>query len=148
MSITFPGESPKYRAARDRLLAQEIDLRRAMEAVAAARRELPPGGLVPEDYIFHGLGTNSMPTKVKLSELFAPANDSLVVYNFMFPRDRSDDRPGPRGGRTALLPILESPCPSCTALIDQLDGAADHVAPLVNLVVSAKAPIERVLAFA
>jgi predicted dithiol-disulfide oxidoreductase (DUF899 family) len=44
MSVMFPGESAEYRAARDRLLEQETDLRRAIEAVAAARRELPPGG--------------------------------------------------------------------------------------------------------
>ena len=56
MSVTFPGESAEYRAARDRLLVQEIELRRAMEAVAAARRELPPGGVVPEDYVFQGAG--------------------------------------------------------------------------------------------
>jgi len=54
VSITFPGESADYRAARDRLLEQEIELRRAMEAVAAARRGLPPGGIVPEDYVFEG----------------------------------------------------------------------------------------------
>ncbi|HEX2289042.1 MAG TPA: DUF899 family protein [Pseudonocardiaceae bacterium] len=52
MGITFPGESGEYRAARDRLLAHEIKMRRAMETVAAARRELPPGGVVPEDYVF------------------------------------------------------------------------------------------------
>ena len=40
MRTMFPGESAEYRAARDRLLAQEIELRRTMEAVAAARREL------------------------------------------------------------------------------------------------------------
>ncbi len=71
MSVAFPDESAEYRAARDRLLAQEIDLRRAMEAVAVARRELPPGGLVPEDYIFDGLDAGGAPAKVKLSELFA-----------------------------------------------------------------------------
>jgi Bacterial protein of unknown function (DUF899) len=38
MRIAFPGESNEYRAARDRLLEQEIELRRDMEAVAAARR--------------------------------------------------------------------------------------------------------------
>ena len=48
MAIVFPGESREYRAARDRLLEQEIELRRAMEAVAVARRQLPPGGIVPE----------------------------------------------------------------------------------------------------
>ena len=52
MTIAFPGESSEYRAARDRLLEQEIELRRAMEAVAAARRRLPPSGVVPEDYVF------------------------------------------------------------------------------------------------
>jgi predicted dithiol-disulfide oxidoreductase (DUF899 family) len=51
MSITFPGESAEYRVARDRLLEQEISLRRATEAVAA-RRDLSPGGEVPEDYVF------------------------------------------------------------------------------------------------
>ena len=39
MGIKFPGESLEYRAARERLLEQEIELRRAMETVAAARRE-------------------------------------------------------------------------------------------------------------
>lgn len=38
---TFPGESVAYRAARDRLLEQEIRLRRQLEAVATARRALP-----------------------------------------------------------------------------------------------------------
>src|SRR5437868_325869 len=52
MQIRFPGESAEYRAARDRLLEREIELRRAMEAAAAARRALPPGGAVPEDYVF------------------------------------------------------------------------------------------------
>jgi predicted dithiol-disulfide oxidoreductase (DUF899 family) len=40
---TFPGESAEYRAARERLLVREIELRRAMEDVAVARRALPPG---------------------------------------------------------------------------------------------------------
>ena len=54
MSVDFPAESAVYRAARDRLLEQEVELRRATEPVAAARRELPPGGVVPEDYVFQG----------------------------------------------------------------------------------------------
>ena len=103
MSITFPGESAEYRTARDRLLRQEIDLRRAMEAVAVARRELPPGGLVPEDYIFDGLDAHGAPAQVKLSEFFASGKKALVVYNFMFPRHPQDDRPGPSTGATAQL---------------------------------------------
>jgi predicted dithiol-disulfide oxidoreductase (DUF899 family) len=148
VSVTFPGESAEYRAARDRLLAQEVELRRAMEAVAAARRELPPGGIVPEDYVFESLGADGAPTDVKLSELFEPGRDSLVIYSFMFPRDPGDRRPGPQEGETALLPLEEGPCPSCVALLDQLDGAAEHAAQHLNLAVVAKAPLPRVATFA
>jgi predicted dithiol-disulfide oxidoreductase (DUF899 family) len=135
MSITFPGESAEYRAARDRLLEQEIELRRATEAVAVARRGLPPGGVVPEDYVFQGAGAGGDPTDVRLSDLFAPGKHSLVVYSFMFPRDPGDDRPGPDTGRSALLPLAEGPCPSCVALLDQLDGATEHAIQLINLAV-------------
>jgi predicted dithiol-disulfide oxidoreductase (DUF899 family) len=132
----FPGESAAYREARDRLLDQEVELRRSMEAVAAARRELPPGGTVPEDYVFDGADG-----AVRMSELFAPGKDALVIYSFMFPRDPGDNRPGP-------LPLHEGPCPSCVSLLDQLDGAGPHAEPLLNFAVVAKAPIERVLSFA
>jgi predicted dithiol-disulfide oxidoreductase (DUF899 family) len=119
-----------------------------MEAVAAARRKLPPGGVVPEDYVFQGAGPDGAPTDVRLSELFEPGRDSLVIYSFMFPRDPGDTRPGPPTGQTALLPLEESPCPSCTALIDQLDGAAEHAAQHINLAVVAKTPLPRIVTFA
>jgi predicted dithiol-disulfide oxidoreductase (DUF899 family) len=148
MSITFPGESVEYRAARDQLLDQEIQLRRATEAVAAARRELPPGGAVSEDYVFQAAGADGAPTDVRLSELFRSGRDSLVIYNFMFPRHSGDERPGPQAGQTALLPLAEGPCPSCTAFLDQLDGAAEHVGQRINLAVVAKSPLPRVVTFA
>ena len=148
MAIAFPRESAEYRAARNRLLEQEIELRRAMEAVAATRRRLPPGGLVPHDYVFHGRGPDGGTAEVRLSELFAPGKDSLVIYSMMFPRAPGDDRPGPAGGQTALLPLAQGPCPSCTAFLDQLDGAAEHASQHVNLAVAGKAPIEHILAFA
>jgi predicted dithiol-disulfide oxidoreductase (DUF899 family) len=148
MSVTFPNESPEYRAARERLLEQEIELRRAMEAVAAARRALPAGGPIPEDYVFQGAGADGAPEDVRMSELFAPGKDSLIIYSFMFPRDPGDDRPGPETGSTAELPLAEGPCPSCTALLDQLDGAAEHATQHLNFAVAAKAPLPRVLAFA
>jgi predicted dithiol-disulfide oxidoreductase (DUF899 family) len=66
----------------------------------------------------------------------------------MFPRDPSDDSPGPKGGRTAQLPLAEGPCPSCVALLDQLDGAVDHATQHLNFAVVAKAPLPRVLTFA
>ena len=61
MTIRFPGESTAYRAARDRLLEQEIELRRATEKVAALRRALPPGGVVPEDYVFQAAAATGAP---------------------------------------------------------------------------------------
>src|SRR5437016_2731318 len=148
MSLTFPGESQEYRAARDRLLEQEIELRRATEAVAAARRGLPPGGVVPEDYVFKGAGGDGAPTDVRMSDLFAPGKDSLVINSFMFPRDPGDERPGPASGETALLKLEEGPCPSCVALLDQLDGAAEHATQHVNLAVVAKSRLPRILTFA
>jgi predicted dithiol-disulfide oxidoreductase (DUF899 family) len=145
---TFPGESPEYRTARDALLEREIELRREMEAVAAARRELPPGGAIPEDYVFQGAGPDGEPIDLRMSELFAPGKDSLVIYNYMFPRSPKDPRPGPASGRTAELPLAEGPCPSCTALLDQLDAAMFHAAPRLNFYAVAGAPLERVLTFA
>jgi predicted dithiol-disulfide oxidoreductase (DUF899 family) len=148
VGIKLPGESPDYRAARDRLLEREIELRRDMEAVAAARRALPSGGRVKSDYVFQGMGADGEARDVRLSELFAPGKDSLVIYSFMFPRDPGDRTPGPREGETALLPLAEGRCPSCAAFLDQLHGAAEHASQHVNVVVVAKAPLPRVLAFA
>jgi predicted dithiol-disulfide oxidoreductase (DUF899 family) len=148
MSIELPGESPEYRAARLRLLEGEIELRRAMEAVAVARRGLPPGGPVKLDYVFQGTGADGVATDVRLSDLFEAGKDSLVIYSFMFPRDPGDQTPGPRDGETALLPLSEGPCPSCAAFLDQIDGAAEHVSQHLNVAVVAKAPLNRVLTFA
>lgn len=148
MGVALPGESREYRAARDRLLEREIELRRAMETVAALRRELPPGGPVETDYVFDGEGADGAPVDVRLSELFEPGKDSLAIYSFMFPRDAGDQTPGPPDGDTARLPLAEGPCPSCTALLDQLDGAAEHARQHLNFVVVAKAPLPRVLTFA
>jgi predicted dithiol-disulfide oxidoreductase (DUF899 family) len=119
-----------------------------MEAVAAARRELPSGGPIPEDYVFQGARTDGSPTDVRLSELFEPGKDSLVIYSMMFPRYSGDQRPGPEAGQTALLPLAEGPCPSCTAFLDQLDGAAEHATQRVNFAVVAKSPLLRILTFA
>ncbi len=66
----------------------------------------------------------------------------------MFPRDPADDRPGPAEGETARLPITEGPCPSCTALLDQLDGAVEHARQWVNFVAVARAPLPSLLTFA
>ena len=135
--MQFPNEPAAHRAARDHLLEQELALRRAMEAVAVARRALPPGGLVPQDYRFQGRLADGSIGDVRLSEQFT-VGDTLVVYNFMFPRSPRDDRPGPVVGATARLPLQEGPCPSCTALLDQLDSSVRHLAHRLDVVVVAK----------
>ena len=89
MGITFANESPAYRAARDRLLAAEIALRRQMEAVAEQRRNLPPGPSIAEDYAFESADGAE---RVRLSELFRPDSDTLLIYAYMFPRHSGDRR--------------------------------------------------------
>jgi predicted dithiol-disulfide oxidoreductase (DUF899 family) len=132
VSIAFPGESAEYRAAREQLLEKEIELRRVTEAVAAARRELPAGGVVPEDYVFQGARPDGAPTDMRLSQLFAPGKDTLAIYSFMFPRAPDEDLP----------------CPSCTSFLDSFDGAAEHISQRINLAVVAKASLPRILAHA
>jgi predicted dithiol-disulfide oxidoreductase (DUF899 family) len=148
MAISFPNETPEYRAARNALLQKEVALRRQMEAVATELRSLPTGGAVPEDYVFDAPGKDGAPQKVRMSELFR-GGDTLMVYHYMFPRHSQDRRPGPARGPMANAPLEQGPCPSCTALIDMWEGSMPHFEGLGgNLVVVARAPIEKVAAFA
>ncbi|MGH3554083.1 MAG: DUF899 family protein [Mycobacterium sp.] len=141
----FPGESSEYRRARNQLLESEAELRRMNEQVAGQRRALPVGGLLKEDYVFESAADGS---EVRFSELFAPGNDTLVIYNMMFPRWSDDPRAGAPGGKTALLPLVEQPCPSCTSVVDGLDGPARHLSARINLVVVAKANAARLGTYA
>jgi predicted dithiol-disulfide oxidoreductase (DUF899 family) len=143
--IRFPNESEEYRRERNRLLEAEMELRGAIERVAAQRRQLPLGGPVPEDYRFEEASDGG---EVSFSELFAPGKDTLVIYSFMFPRYPGDTRPGPSEGETARLPLAETPCASCTSILDSLDGAAAHLARRVNLAIVAKSAPERIRIFA
>ena len=144
--IRFPGESGEYRRERNRLLDAEIEVRRAIERVTAQRRALPRGGVVPDDYRFEKAGDGG--GEVRFSELFEPGKDTLVIYSFMFPRWSGDTRPGPAEGETARLPLAETPCPSCTSILDSLDGAARHLAHRLNLAVVAKSDPDRIRTFA
>jgi len=122
--LHFPNESAEYRQVRNALLDEEMALRRQVEKVAAQRRKLPPGGTVPEDYVFEGADG-----PVRMSALFGD-QDTLAVYSFMFGPER------------------ERPCPGCTHFLDGLDGAAQHVVQRAAFVVVAKSPIKRLLDFA
>ena len=126
----FPGESKAYRAARDRLTRAEMELRGHVEQVAALRRKLPLGGVVPQDYEFEEADPAGALRRVTLSELFNPGKDTLVMYSFMY---------GPN---------MAKACPMCTCMLDSLDGAAPHAAQRINLAVVAKSPIARIREFA
>jgi predicted dithiol-disulfide oxidoreductase (DUF899 family) len=119
----FPNESADYRKARMALLAEEIELRRHLERVAAQRRALPLGGPVPEDYEFVGEAG-----PVRLSEMFGD-KDTLIAYNWMY---------GPQRQR---------PCPMCTSLLSSYDGEMPDVLQRVAFAVIARSPIERLTAF-
>jgi predicted dithiol-disulfide oxidoreductase (DUF899 family) len=125
-SVRYAGESPAYRKARDKLLKSEIELRRLTEAVAAERRKLPQGGEVIEDYVFEEADLTGAARSVRFSELFAPAKDTLVMYNFMYG------------------PAMERGCPSCSTMLDALDANAKAITQRVNLAVVAKSPIARI----
>ena len=134
--VRFPGESDDYRKKRDELLKAEIGLRRQIEAVAAQRRKLPLGGVVPREYTFEEWdAAKNAARPVRLADLFEDGKDTLFLYSFMFV-------PGKKG-----LP-LEEGCPSCTSIIDAIDGAAPHISQQINFAVVAKAPIEQFRAHA
>jgi predicted dithiol-disulfide oxidoreductase (DUF899 family) len=121
----LPGETAAYRQARDQLLEAEMVLRRQVETVAALRRALPRGGRLKENYVFEEAGPDdgAAVTRTRLSALFAPGKDHLVIYSFMYPI-----------GATVA-------CPMCAAFLDSLDGAAPHIGERVNLAVVARAPV-------
>jgi predicted dithiol-disulfide oxidoreductase (DUF899 family) len=127
--LNYPNESAEYREARNKLLAEEIALRRQIEAVAERRRALPPGGEVAQDYLFERIGKNLMPEKVEMSKLFG-RHHTLILYSFMYGPER------------------EAPCPMCTHLLDSVSGAARHVGERASLYIVAKSPIARLVPWA
>jgi predicted dithiol-disulfide oxidoreductase (DUF899 family) len=119
----FPNESDEYRQARDALLAEEIELRRHIERVAAQRRRLPPGGALAKDYRFEGENG-----PMRFADLFGD-KQTLVVYSYMY---------GPERKR---------PCPMCTSLMSAWDGEARDIEQRVAFAMVARSPIERLVAF-
>jgi predicted dithiol-disulfide oxidoreductase (DUF899 family) len=117
-----PNESDEYRAARQALLVEEVELRRHAERVAEMRRNLPPGGEVPADYFF--IGEDG--THVSLSQLFGD-HDTLVVYSYMF---------GPQ---------REAPCPMCTSFMGGMDHKIEDIRQRVAIAFTARSPIERLV---
>ncbi len=117
-----PNESEAYRAARQALLVEEIELRRHVERVAEQRRQLPPGGEVPQDYTF--VGENGL--DISLSQLFGD-HHTLVIYSYMF---------GPQ---------REAPCPMCTSMMGAFDHKIADIRQRAAIAFTARSPIERLI---
>ena len=122
-SLLMPGADDAYRRLRERLREAEIDLRDRIEAVAALRRSLPPGPVVP-DYAFVENGN-----RVRLSQLFGEDKAYLILYHLMY-WAKDDDF-----------------CPMCSLWIDGFNGIVPHVTQRANLVVASRAPFERLAAW-
>jgi predicted dithiol-disulfide oxidoreductase (DUF899 family) len=121
----------EYRAARRALSEAELALRNQVEAVAAQRRALPPGPVLPEYRLTEGppdLSADGPWSTVTLAELFGDHRE-LVVYHMMFhPED-------------------DMACAMCSLFVDGLRGAAHHITQRAGLAVIAKAPIGKVRAW-
>ncbi len=127
--LRYPNESRAYREARDALLRDEQELVDKLRAVAQKRRDLPLGGELKQDYTFQWANDGKVGQPVRFSELFAD-KDTLLLYSFMFG------------------PSWDKPCPSCTSLVDGFDRTAYQVTRHAALVAIAKAPAERINAWA
>src|ERR1051325_4507851 len=114
----LPNESDEYLRKREEVRLAEIELMRARERVAELRRALPQGAEI-QDYEFldgpAALADGDEPVRrVRLSELFAKPDRSLVIYHFMFGKKQT------------------TACPMCTAWIDGSNGIAHHLAQNVD----------------
>lgn len=123
-SHPFPGESPAYRQAREKLLAEEIALRRQIQHVAAQRRALPPGP-VAKAYRF----LDEQGQERTLRDLFGE-HDTLFTYFWMYGPER------------------ERPCPMCTSFVGSLDIPAPDIEQRIALAIVGRSPVARQLAFA
>jgi predicted dithiol-disulfide oxidoreductase (DUF899 family) len=121
----FPGESNAYRAARQALLAEEIEFRRHMTRLAAQRRALPDGPVIRKDYRFK----DANGADVSLADLFGD-KATLVTYFWMY---------GPQRAR---------PCPMCTNWLGAVNGNAADIIQLVALKILGRSTVERQIAFA
>src|SRR5918993_591080 len=127
--LRYPNESRAYREARDALLKDEQELADRTQALAAKRRKLPPGGKLKEDYVFQWANDGKVGGPVKFSDLFGDRN-ALILYSWMFG------------------PSWDKPCPSCTSVMDGFDRSWYQVSRDAAFVAIAKAPAEKIDAWA
>lgn len=120
MPLSYPNETDAYRSARNDLLDAEIALRAQLEAVAAKRRALPPGGELSQDYAFTGQDGETR----TLSSLFGDKT-TLALYSYMY------------------APDAARPCRACTSLLDGLNGLVPQMTQRIAFaVVSSARPVQ------
>jgi predicted dithiol-disulfide oxidoreductase (DUF899 family) len=109
--------------ARKALLAREKALTREHDALALERRRLP-SVRIDKQYMF-----DTPDGSRTLAELFGK-NSQLIVYHFM------------------MGPTWPEGCPSCSFLMDHVDGGLVHLAQRdVSFVAVSRAPLAQVTAF-
>jgi predicted dithiol-disulfide oxidoreductase (DUF899 family) len=141
ITLHVEGESPRlwpesaseeYRRARMDLVRAEAQLRDRIEAVAAQRRALPPGGELADHTFVEGpddLDADGPERPVRLSQLFA-GNGELVLYHLM------------------LHPEDTKACAACSMFVDGLDGVERHLMQRTGFAVVAPAPLPVLRAWA
>ena len=109
--------------ARKKLLAKEKETTRLRDQLSAERRELP-WVRVEKNYVF-----DTPAGKKTLADLF-DGRSQLIVYHFMF------------------HPDWQEGCPSCSYVVDHLDGTIPHLAARdASLVVVSRAALTRIEPF-
>jgi predicted dithiol-disulfide oxidoreductase (DUF899 family) len=126
-----PQASGDYVAARTELARAENDLIEQAERVAAMRRALPPGPVVP-DYAFdegpRDLSADGPVRRTRLSELVREDRPAVVYHLMLHPDDAEA-------------------CPMCSLWVDGLHGVSHHLARHVELAIVAKAPLSTLRAW-
>ena len=110
-------------------MKDEQELIDKTKALAEKRRKLPRGGELKDDYVFQWASEGKLGQSVKFSELFGDKN-TLLLYSFMY---------GPH---------WDNPCPNCTSLMDGFDRAWYSVSQDAAFAAIAKAPAEKISAWA
>jgi predicted dithiol-disulfide oxidoreductase (DUF899 family) len=129
--------SPDYVTARRSLLEKEYALINQIEEIAAQRRALPPGPVLPTYTFEEGpkdINSTSPGHQVTLAEVAKgdgkAGHKTLVIYHMMM--DKDDVKA----------------CAGCSMFVDGLNGVAKHLAQRFNLAIVAKAPLPAIREYA
>lgn len=125
---TKTSTSQEYIEARNELLKEEYALRARIERVAALRRALPPGAVMPS-YSFIEASPEGSTKTTTLADL-AGDGRSVVLYHFMFD------------------PADEEPCGMCSMLVDSFNGISPHLNQNINFAIIGAAPIAKLQGWA